>query len=71
MGTAHRKRSLFDTGFKIRELAAFPVFNFFKSCLNSARPEWGSPIVNFKMPGPLRRTAKAASRANKFFARKG
>ena len=71
MGTASKKKKFFDTGFQIQDLAGLPVFNFFKSCLNSARPDWGSPIVNFKIPGRLRGTNRVTPHSTIICFRKG
>jgi hypothetical protein len=53
MGHPPTKKKLFNTAFKIKDLACFPVFNFFKGCINSSRPDWGTHVVSFQVPGGL------------------
>jgi hypothetical protein len=53
MGKRPRKKKLFSSDLKKKAPKPHPVFNFFKGCQNSTRPEWGPSILKFKIPGSV------------------
>jgi hypothetical protein len=70
MGKPKNKPSMFDTTLKLRAFAGFPVFNFFKGCQNTSRPDWGVDVLSFKLPGNAKRPARDKAKARPLDFRK-